>query len=286
MSLTGRSVLRETLAHAARSNRFTAPLLRRVRSVQLIREGPGSEYFWLVKLAVPGTRALDVGANVGQTSSVLAKRIGVDGEVLALEPNPRCFRELRLGSRTPMISLQVAAGSTFGKAIISVPIGPQGERQEQLGTLLDRGPVSGKEYETFTVEVIPLDSLLAWTQLPTSIIKIDVEGYELQVIEGAIETLTRFRPSLVVEIEEQHQPTGQSIDDVFARIANLGYMLFAIGSTGPFPISQFDPHKHQRAHLAEPTRHRYVNNFIAIHQNDRVRQVQVSEFAINSQAMN
>jgi hypothetical protein len=82
--------------------------------------------------------------------------------------------------------------------------------------------------------------VLAWAHLPTSIVKIDVEGYELAVIEGAIETITTHRPALVVEIEEQHQPAGQSIDDVFGRISDLGYVLFAIGSAGPFPISRFE----------------------------------------------
>jgi FkbM family methyltransferase len=269
--------MRQAVANGARNNRFAAPLFRRVRTAQMIRGGPGSEYFWLFKLAVPGTRALDVGANVGQTSSVLGKRIGADGEVLALEPNPRCFRELRLGSQLPIIPLQVAAGSTFGEAVLSVPIGSEGARQEQLRTLLDRELTSGKGYDRLTVPVIPLDSVLAWAHLPTTIVKIDVEGYELAVIEGAIETITTHRPALVVEIEEQHQPAGQSIDDVFGRISDLGYVVFAIGSAGPFPISRFDLREHQRAYLAEPAQHCYVNNFIGIHRNDAARRVQVSE---------
>ena len=275
----GRSILREAVAKRARNNRFAAPVFRRVRAQQLIRGGPSSVYFWLFNLTVPGTRALDVGANVGQMSSVLGRRVGAAGEVLALEPNPMCFRELRLGSRPPVIPLQVAAGSTFGEAVLSVPIGSEGTRQEQLGTLVDREPPSGKQYERLTVAVIPLDSVLAWTRLTTSIVKIDVEGYELSVIGGAIETITTYRPALVVEIEERHQPAGQSIDDVFGRVSDLGYVLFAIGPAGPFPISRFNVREHQRAHLVEPVQHCYVNDFIAVHRDDALRRAQVLELS-------
>ena len=276
MSSIKRSMVDEAVANGLRNNRFVAPLFRRIRTEQLIRGGLGSEYFWIFNLAIPGTRALDVGANVGQTSSILGRRIGVDGEVLALEPNPKCFRALRLGARFPILPLQVAAGPTFGRAVLNVPIDSNGERLEQLGTLADREFPSGEEYDRLGVPVIPLDSLLAWTDKPTSLVKIDVEGYELSVIEGAIETITTYRPALVVEIEARHQPTGQSIDDVFRCFSDLGYVLFAIGPTGPFPLSRFDALKHQHDPLAQQLKHTYVNNFIAIHRDDALRQDQLT----------
>jgi FkbM family methyltransferase len=271
-----RRVLREAISHQARSHRLSAPLFRRLRTEQLIRNGPSSEYFWLYKLAIEGTRALDIGANVGQTSSVLAKRIGAQGEVLALEPNPMCIREMRLFSRSPIFPIQVAAGSQFGSAILNVPIGPKKVPQAQLGSLVVRGDISDITYDHVTVPMIPLDSLLAWTPLTTSIIKIDVEGYESQVIDGLRQTLLEQKPAIVFEVEEQHQPVDQGVDDVFRKIAGFGYKIFCIGESGAFPLAEFNLDIHQRAHLKQPGQNFYVNNFIAIHQSDEIRLDQIS----------
>jgi FkbM family methyltransferase len=271
MPKMNRLLLRQKVMEKVRSNHLVSPTLRRLQTSRLIRAGESSEYLWLYRLATPKTRAIDVGANVGLTSSILARRVGAKGDVLALEPNPRIFRQLLAGSKLPIYPLQVAAGAAFGEAILNVPEDSNGVYLGQSGSLLVKSVALKNESHHISVPVITLDSLLIWSRFETSLIKIDVEGFELQVLEGATKTIATYAPALLVEIEEQHQPSTQTIEDVFKKIIDFGYALFAIGPNGPFPVLQFDIEKHQRAHLINPIENCYVNNFIAIHETDRYR---------------
>ena len=90
-------------------------------------------------------------------------------------------------------------------------------------------------------------------------LKIDVEGLELDVLEGAIKTISRDRPAMLIEIEQRYHPE-RSITDIFDRLGALGYRGYFVLNRRLHSIAHFDVHRMQTAlHDSSPD---YVNNFL------------------------
>ena len=92
---------------------------------------------------------------------------------------------------------------------------------------------------------------------PISFIKIDAEGFEQAVLDGARETIARDRPSLLIEMEAAH--TGEPIEDAISRVEALGYRGLFLRRGVLRPIEAFDG---DRNHRSAATRQDYVFNFI------------------------
>jgi hypothetical protein len=114
------------------------------------------------------------------------------------------------------------------------------------------------------VEVRTLDSF-AFRDI--SFIKIDVEGHESAVLRGALESLRRDRPMLLVEIEERHRRTP--VGEVFEFLRREGYRAyFRDAQHRTRPISEYDIALHQRAWRHDVMDRRYINNFLFLHDQD------------------
>ena len=91
-------------------------------------------------------------------------------------------------------------------------------------------------------------------------IKIDVEGHELAVIQGARRLLERDRPTLLVEIEQRH--AGRGVRESCDAIRRLGYAGFFIDWGWLRPLAEFRPEIHQRLDADGEATSAYVNNFL------------------------
>lgn len=167
------------------------------------------EYDRLQAWVKPGDWVLDIGANVGNYTARLSQLVGPRGRVLAMEPVPETF-ELLTGNlaRFPLrnVSLfNVAASNRIGLAGMSVPKLETGLENRYMARLSDID-------STFDVLCLPVDAFdLA---APVRFVKIDVEGHELQALQGMRNLLARDHPVLVVE--------GRSAE-VAMFLAELGY---------------------------------------------------------------
>lgn len=185
----------------------------------------------LPALAARGSVAIDIGANKGVYSYALS---GICGAVKAFEPNPKMFRILTAGVPANVETFETALSNADGEADLILPVQRSGRFSNQGATLQPRKMDGDKDFETLNVAQKTLDS---YGFRDVSFIKIDVEGFELEVIEGAKETLARERPNMLVEIDEHH--AKRPVADAVAAICAHGYGCFYMSQTSLKPFSAF-----------------------------------------------
>lgn len=205
--------------------------------------------------------ALDIGAWWGPWTYWLSRRAT---SVHTFEPVPYIAKFLKSVSAPNVTIHNVALSDKADSAVLHVPSGGTGSEGRST---LHEPPFAGAK--DITVEVMPLDEV----QLPDRIgfMKVDVEGHEMQVLEGAVETIKKHKPTLLVEVES-HNDRQTRVEDVVGFLADQGYQATFLRKGKWLPISEFDLERDQRA-LAETVRRRglignmlltrgYVNNFL------------------------
>jgi FkbM family methyltransferase len=202
----------------------------------------------LPRLADPRRVSLDIGANRGVYSYALLK---CSAAVHAFEPNPKLFAMLSRWATGRVELHPFALGDRAGTMALNIPKSSRGRGfSNQGGTLL---PVA-REFASVPVEVKRLDDLDLGD---VGFIKLDVEGYEREVLAGGIKLLRRCRPVLLVELEEKH--TGRPLPDMIAEICGYGYECSFVRDGALRPFAELDV---ERLHRRPATRADYVFNFI------------------------
>lgn len=213
-----------------------------------------NELLQLEKLVGHGKRAIDVGANYGFYSYVLSRLFDV---VEAFEPENRCFEMIKAYSQSYKNNINVhnvALANASGTLDFYTPI-VRGKSYTGLSSLTK----PQQDYVSTTVNVCKLDD---YKFANVSFIKIDVEGHESEVIEGAQETILREKPFILVEIEQRHLEK-KSIDMVFDLITSLGYEGSFLYSDKLLPLSEFTYKKYQEPFEEDLSNHKYdLNNYI------------------------
>lgn len=222
-----------------------------------LRGAPDAELQLLPALARGGV-FLDVGANMGSWCGQAAR---VFAEVHAFEPIASLAAALRRAAPPNVTVHELALSDREGRGRFAVPI--YGGRAVTTRASLERGANIGVDGEAVhEVRLARLDNLAL---LDVDVIKIDVEGHEAAVIAGAVETLARERPTLIVEIEERHH-AGRS-EGIIGSLVAQGYFCcylhegrienFRAGSIGELQPPDRRP---VPGRPAGP----YVNNFIFV----------------------
>jgi FkbM family methyltransferase len=206
----------------------------------------------------PTRTFVDVGANRGVYSY---RALEFCSHVYALEAHPTLAAPLRrvLGRRGTV--LNVAASDKRGNAQLAIPF-RDGVEVDTRSTL-EANANPGFELRTTSVETYPIDDLDLG---PVGVIKIDVEGHEHSVLEGAIGTLTHDKPVVIVECEERHHAGG--VERTFSLLEGLGYRGYFLQKGILRDGREFDPKVLQDVDKASSGQIRtgeYINNFIFIH---------------------
>lgn len=185
-----------------------------------------------------GRNAVDAGANKGTYSYFLGR---LAQHVYAYEPNPKMFDILAKTASHKITVSPIALSNRSGTAILRVPISAAGGYSNQ-GASLSETKVSGK-FGSVEVKTRRLDEC---GHKNIGFIKIDVEGFEQEVLEGGFETIERDKPVLLIEMEERHNklPIEQSL----AAVMKLGYsgLFFDRDTRALRSLDSFHPDKHHR----------------------------------------
>ena len=163
------------------------------KALQEYGEAHEFELILLRQLCGPGDCVFDVGANIGDHTIPLAQHVGERGFVFAFEPQRVIFQclcaNVALNSLTNVECVHAAAGSSAGSVLIP-----------DIDYSLEDN-YGGVEVSRFTegrpVPQVMLDDYL--DAPPVRLVKIDVEGMEIEALRGAAELIAKFRPTLYVE---------------------------------------------------------------------------------------
>ena len=172
----------------------------------------------------PGDRVVDIGGNIGMITLHAAHLVTENGEVDCFEPNPECvaiidsnlkrnqikqvtIHPFGLSDRKDLLKLNLASHHTGSATMTSV------------STI--------QKY--FEVEVFIGDDVLLANPKNIKLIKIDVEGFELHVLQGLTKTLNKFKPLLITEfLEKTLVRAGTNCKEVGKFLLDLGYVPYGI----------------------------------------------------------
>lgn len=181
----------------------------------------------LLRLADPGELAVDLGANIGAMSRVLAQAVGSQGRVVAFEPFAAIYQDLVWNcAGYPVETQSVAVSDHCGEGHLSIPQAFSSNRG--IATLETSDPQAG----SIRVATVTLDRAFAVDKI--GVMKIDIEGHELAALRGASQLLGERRVRDIVF--EEHQPRNSA---VARHLVESGYHIFRLHKTfgGPRLIS-------------------------------------------------
>lgn len=200
-----------------------------------------------------GMTALDIGAHHGLYTVLASKRVGSAGIVIAFEPSPRerkqLLRNIRLNRCLNVRVEPYALGRERSRAELYIV------ESGEDGCNSLRPPVVDGSTHRISVEVVTLDQVLSRNGIRSvDFLKLDVEGAELETLQGAIKLLRgRPRPVLLVEVYDiRTQPWGYLAREIVAFLDRIGYRWFLLLESGSIEPVKSDLQKYDANLVAVP----------------------------------
>lgn len=187
-----------------------------------------NEFVFLDSILDEGMTFIDGGANDGIYSLFAAKRVAPEGTVIAVEPSSREYDRLRANVRlnaASVIPIKAALGALPGEATLAIAESGH-EGQNTIGEAVSNPKIGTDRHER--VRVLTIDELVEdHSPERVDVIKLDVEGSEVEALLGATDTIERHRPIVLLEAEaERFASQGRTKDDLWAVVSEHGYELF------------------------------------------------------------
>ena len=179
--------------------------------------------------------SIDVGAYKGVYTFLISK---YSKKVYAFEPNPKSFSILKKTVSENVKVFNFALSNKSRVDFLKIPKGKKGY-SNQGGSL--RNIKLDKNFGKIRVNAKKLDDLNLQN---IGFIKIDAEGSEQEVLKGAKKLIKKYKPTLLIEIEERYLQI--SIEESLRKILSLGYRGFALIGEVLTPLKFFDGNKNHR----------------------------------------
>lgn len=227
-----RDIIRNfVLAYCPPKFSFTINVWKNIKSSYLEAEMP---YIEKILGAIKSTHgapvSVDIGANLGLFSYLLNQ---YSQHVIAIEPQPKLASYLKKVLPTSVSVLNFAVSDHAGTAKMLIPklkgvVGASAQ-QDALATIEVSNPIMKQDnMDYINVPTKTLDEILD-NQHRIDFIKIDVEGHELSVLNGAKKILNKFKPIFMIELYKAHNP---SVLECFKIFFNDGFISFYCTNSG------------------------------------------------------
>lgn len=200
------------------------------------------------RVVAPGHQVLDVGANIGAHALPLAQRVGAGGRVVCFEPTAFAFAKLK---RNLELNAELARRVFAEQLMLSAS--RQGPLEPSLFASwpLDDDPAlhpvhGGRERSTDGARSATLDDYLAGNKIGRiDFVKLDVDGFECDVLAGAAETLRTWRPVMLVELApEALRERGRQLGDFLGVLVSHDYRLESLASRRRLPMHESELRRH------------------------------------------
>jgi len=162
--------------------------------------------------------AVDVGANLGFMSGILSKLTGPGGQVHSFEPSPRTYSKLLSVIRTNNYSNVSPYNAGCGKSEQTMTL--YCPASSGNATLRPDAKMAQTALQEQTVRILKLDDFLGPKLDRLNFIKIDTEGFELEVLVGASELVRRYKPIIYIELGSLY---SSSSEDAVRLLRDFGY---------------------------------------------------------------
>jgi FkbM family methyltransferase len=150
--------------------------------------------WWALLCQQTGTLAFDIGANGGVTAGIFAEHFD---EVIALEPARESFGTLKSRAPENVLPIQMAVSDHDGAVLLR-----EARTAMETGQLVTEGMDWGETLGHREVKCLTLDSLVLLYGCP-DMVKVDVEGHEVQVMKGASKLIAEHDTTWMIEIHDR-----------------------------------------------------------------------------------
>lgn len=174
----------------------------------------------------------DIGANIGFFSNLAARQVGKSGRVYAFEPVPSnataIARSARLNDMNTIEVIAEAVGATTGRAELVLARHIGGAALASADEPPD--PAGRLEVTVTTLD----DAIMQRSMRPPSLVKIDVEGAEIDVLRGMMETLRTHRPTVIYEVDsESRESLARKATPLAELLSAAGYEITPLANSYP-----------------------------------------------------
>ncbi len=220
---------------------FSQSYLLKKRLVRAIKNNYEKELTIIDRFSDKSKNAVDIGVYRGVYSLKLSQNFN---QIHAFEPNPLLFPYLNNNLKKIIKNINLynlALSDKSGETELKLPVRSDSIFKDNIEELYQLGAASihpENEFENFEkvhVKVDKLDNILIKN---IGFIKIDVEGHELEVIEGARETIVKDKPILLIEIEKRH--SKRPVEETIIKVNKLKYDCFFVKDKKLIPVKKLD----------------------------------------------
>lgn len=257
--------------------KFVIPVYRKIGYNNLFQAEPWLSRLLRIVYDIKLGVFIDVGANIGQTLLKI-KKIDITSDYFGFEPNPICnnyLQSLVMTNNFPNVQLFPVGLSNENKLIKLYA----SSETDSEATVLSDFRIDMRTNFIYNIPVVTGDEVVSNVRPnKISLIKIDVEGYELEVLEGFRETIKAYSPIVICEIlpvytlsESFGQERKRRQDKIAALLKDIGYCIFEI-SENSARLNEIDGfgvhgdmsrtnylfcHESDKAKVLSPKDHRY-----------------------------
>jgi FkbM family methyltransferase len=175
-----------------------------------------SDEFFYRRFLREGDTVVDVGANIGLCTLLSAHIVGAEGKVYSFEPHPRTFSQLQKNvalNRCSHVNLyQIGASNEYENILFTDEYVSDINHVDRAGSI--------------SVILKPIDHSLPKECSAVTLLKIDVEGYELFALKGAEDTLTKTRVIYFESAPRSFERYGYTLKDIFVYLCAQGFVIY------------------------------------------------------------